>query len=321
MKIICCSGDSHTWGQGSTGALECLHNVVEAGTLRLIPFGPPCYVSLLRTYIQKKTGSYAEELYGNRLAQKYHLSMEKDYAVIEKESLQFETSGSFIRLEFMSQAADSQAEIYIDGHLYKKLNLMAEDVTNAYQLISVRLDEDKAEHHVEIKCTEGSVLLYRMEIYHGEYAVVNCGVGSSSAEKYFHTYWDTHIVPCEPSVVVMEGHTINDWLSGKGPEVSETMLIKMIEAAKKIGAAPVFLSVSPIEEEQINELGIDYRSYIEAGKQAAEKTGTYYIDTNSILEQVRKETKLFDDKWHVNDLGHAIYAEEIMKVLEKLDIV
>ncbi len=321
MKVICCSGDSHTWGQGSTGALNCLHNVIEAGTLRLIPFGPPCYVSLLRTYIQEKTGSYAEELYAEGLAKKYHLSMEKDYAVIEKESLQFDTNGSFIRLEFMGQATDSQAEIYIDGRLYKKLDLKVEDTTNAYQLISIRLDEDKTEYHVEIKCTKGSVLLYRIETYYGEYAVVNCGVGSSSAEKYFHTYWDSHIVSCEPSVVVMEGHTINDWLSGKGPKVSETILIKMIETVKSMGATPVFLSVSPIEEEQINELGIHYQSYIDAGKRAAEKTNTYYIDTNSIMEQVRKETGLFDDKWHVNDLGHAIYAEEILKVLEELNIV
>jgi len=321
VKIICCSGDSHTWGQGATGALAFLHNVVEAGTLRLMPFGPPSYVSLLRTYIKDKTGSYAEELYAEDLAEQYHLSMREDYAIIEEEPICFSTKAGFFRLEFMGQTETSKADIYIDGHFYQNLDLTVKDATNAYRLFSVSLDETVEEHQVEIRCVEGDVLIYRIENYYGEYAVVNCGVGSSSAEKYFDIYWDSHIIPCNPSIVVMEGHTINDWLSGNSPEVSEHVLIKMIGAIKELGAVPIFLSVSPIEGEQINDLGIDYQCYIDAGRRAAEVTNIPYIDTNTLLKKVQKETKLFDDNWHVNDLGHMIYAEEIIKALSNLDII
>src|SRR5512133_3966293 len=55
-------GDSHTWGQRATGALDRLIPPAMAGDLRFPAFSAPCYVNLFRDHMNRITGSSCAEL-------------------------------------------------------------------------------------------------------------------------------------------------------------------------------------------------------------------------------------------------------------------
>lgn len=328
LKTICCTGDSHTWGQGASQLLESFTPAVINGDLRLAPFSPPSYVSLVRNAVNQKTNSSAKEFQAENLARQEGIAFINGCAMIEKRPLSINTPFAFLRIELRCQTAESEAEILIDGNSAARLDLKVSDDTNAFRVIPFHAGADTS-HTLEIRAVSGTVLLYRIEAYCGKYAVLNCGIGSCSSKRYLSEYWERYVADCKPSVVLLEAHTINDWLSEQTPQECCAQLKEMIRRTKNLGALPILLTISPILGSQESKCtGTDYEAYVAAGKQAAADTGTFVIDANLAMREVLSQipvpehaSYLYDDIWHVNDRGHQIYAQQIISAFEREGIL
>lgn len=289
MNIIVMTGDSHTWGQGVGGESHFNPGVV-GGDLRLMPFGYPNYVNLVRKSINSMTGSSCGELEGDvrRLKQKAEL----------------------FRVELHAQASDAMAEIYLDGELCTAAGVPFTRPDNAYKVVPVLCGS--GEHEIEIRPLTDNISVYRIEYYSGGYAVVNSGVGSCPVRRYLDEYWNDYVLGYKPYIAVHEGNTINDWLTRETPEQYYELLKELTLKTRESGIISVMHTTAPIGGNQAEPFNArEYNEFIEQARKLAD------IDTNALMAGIPSD-ELFSDNWHVNQLGHRIYAENIVKYLEGL---
>jgi len=96
-----------------------------------------------------------------------------------------------------------------------------------------------------------------------------------------------------------------------------------IRAAQQMGCRVILMTVSPIGGPQILEgLADQYEAFVEASRQAAIECGAQLCDANLVMKAASlgmsaEETAayLFDDNWHPNERGHALYAQLLMEAL------
>ena len=321
MIRILCTGDSHTWGQGAPGILQEFDPPAEAGDLRLASFKSNGYVNVLRRTLERITGSYSREWNAPDIAESYHLNFVKPCAVIEDKGIEITFDGSMLRLEFQLSSCMTQLEVYLDGMRKDMPRLDAAESENEFRLFTFLMEEGK--HTVFLRAEEGQVLLYKVECYGGACAVINSGVGSCPVKRYYEEFWYDHVAQVEPAVIIAEAHTINDWLTGETLEEYRYNLVELLNRYKALGAKVVLLTVSPILGQQfVTENSVSYSDYVEVSRQAAIDTGTKVCDANAIislclngLDEKASSDYLFEDDWHPNERGHAIYAEVIKQVI------
>lgn len=325
MRTIVCTGDSHTWGQGAPGLEESFSPPVMAGDLRLISFQYDSYVNLLRRMVNQKTGAFAHELDAQRLqllpgTEKHKLR--NGCVVLEETPFYLNTVTSFIRIQFLANESPSQAAIFLDEKLHTKINLHTDNPVNAYQTVSLFCN-DCGKHQITIAPRRGTVQLYRIETYAGPAAVLNSGIGSCPTFRFLSDYWENYVQALRPSVVVLEAHTINDWLAGDPLPVYRKRLKNMVETLRASGCEVVMLTVSPILGAQDLPFNpIAYPLYVEESRRVAAECGVALCDANTLMEhrlnglsQEEARALLFHDNWHVNALGHRIYAEALFDCL------
>ena len=328
MKVILCTGDSHTWGQGASGLVEYFGTYRQnlmAGDLRAAPFLYPSYVNLTRRAINAQTGSYAGE-YGREQYDSFRFDGEQDFddcLLIHSGSARLTIRGSLVRVAFQCAAGPVRAEIAVDGKRLASLDLHGEgNLDNQYRYAVLHLEAD-GDHELCVTAVGGTVRLYRAECYGGPYAVINCGIGSCSTRKYLDVYWQDYVVAYKPYAVIMEAQTINDWLN-LTPEESYRAFLAMISGVRQLGAIPLVMTVAPIMGSQINQDGADYAAYQQTARQAAQTGGAALIDANRAmsarlagLDEQAQFKLLFRDAWHVNDEGNRIYADLILQSFGK----
>lgn len=293
MKIIAVEGDSHVWGQG-VGGENTLAPPAVGGDKRLLTFGCPSYVNIIRDAVNRITDSSAHEL---------EPKCSGGYTLKEKAAL--------FRVELFAYKA-GEAEVYLDGALYTAIDIPAD---KSYKIIPVFCDD--AAHELTVRST-GNISVYRIETYSGPYGVINSGIGSCPLSLYLDKYWEDYISVYRPSLVIAECNTINDWLSGKAPTQYERLLKKLVHKVREgLGAGIIMHTVAPINGPQDKPWSDwEYNKYIEAVRRIAAVDNIPLADTNSILqEELNKGRDIFADNWHVNELGHRIYAEELMKLI------
>lgn len=279
MKTIVCTGDSHTWGQGPHG-VEAYFNdpPVCGGDLRPVPFTFPCYVNLLRDEINSRTGSFA----------------------IEKEP-----KTEIGELVISERIGLARFFYRFGGHNH----IIAESVfantitetENAIYIFNETLTV-KPKH---------SLYLYRYELYGGSCAVINAGVGSCTTTRYLSQFYENYVRTINPSVIVAEAHTINDWLNRISLSDVNGNLKNILTGCS--GARAILVTVSPIGGETalpFNEL--EYDLYIKESRRAAEEADAKTADANKIMG-----TDKFTDNWHVNEAGHRVYFKTILDALDK----
>ncbi len=322
MKTIVCTGDSHTWGQGIPKMEESFNPPVVAGEFRLVPFHFGCYVNLLRNMINEKTGSFAKEFSAEDIRRIYDKRQYLDCAVVDDTPLELHSDAELIRIQFHYLDTPSKAAVYIDGVLQREIDLQRDDLRNGYRTESF-FCESKGEHKLTITSQQGIVMVYRMELYFGEVAVINCGIGSCPTFRYLTEYWNDYVVSLKPSLVIMEPHTINDWLAGDTPSVYGQRLKEMIDRLRDMNCGVVMMTVAPIAGPQDVPFNkTPYSEYVEESRKAAEICNVPLSDANAVMNrQMEGLTEdeafklLFNDNWHVNAYGHSIYANEVYKTL------
>ena len=120
MKIIAMLGDSHTWGEG-VGADYGLVPPAQCSDLRMLPFGFPSYVNLIRDAYSLMTDSHAEEYYAEKLTDLCEIA-DGQFGIVNKKSLVIEENFLLCRIFLKAQNEKACAKITVDGKLYSLTN-------------------------------------------------------------------------------------------------------------------------------------------------------------------------------------------------------
>lgn len=308
IRVICVAGDSHAWGQGA--ADEVFQNFeipVCEGEKRLLPFSVPSFPSLLRNYINKNSGSEAIELSGTEISKQYGLDQKSECACVCGE-LCINEPFDFARIELKKGSQD--AEILCDAEVIQTFRA---DCCDDYEVINVM--PKHSGNRLVIRSS--NALLYRVELYRGQYAVVNCGIGSCPSLRYTTDYLDKYVLQANPYMVITEIFTVNDWITCKSARECEQNLLKFGKRIIEHGAKLAFTSVVPILGKQENTFGADYSEYIQAGSRAAKLLNVPYADTYHAFSKEyadNPQTSHYGDAWHPGPRGHEIYFKEIKKL-------
>lgn len=308
IKKICMAGDSHTWGEGAADyVFKNFEIPVCAGEKRLLPFSVPSFATLLRNYTDKESKSESEELSGSDISRKYNLDNVLECAHV-KGKLRIDKEFDFARIELKRGSAD--AKFLCDEICVQKFDAGKSD---EYEVINIMPQR----RSLKLIIKSSSALVYRIEFYKGNCAVLNCGIGSCTSFRYTQEYLDKYILSVKPSLVVAEVFTVNDWLCRKTPRECEKSLVGFGEKVIKSGSKLAFSSAIPILENQINEIGADYQEYVSAGKRAAHTLRIPYVDVYDAFSKKysdKTQYTFYADKWHPGAYGHEIYYEEIKKL-------
>ncbi len=329
MKIIVCSGDSHTCGQGASGFFEedssrAPYNIDGKGFGRYSHFTCDSYVEQVRRFVNGYTGSQSTEVEYDSIAEWYGYSTEFRCAIIDK-PLKIRNSADFVMLLFAEQTTAAEISIYLDGKFFKTESLYAERTRfgdYSFRFIPIHCSGVK---NIEIVPTFGKVLLSRIEYHNGEYAVVNSGIGSCTTVRFMNDFFDYCVDVFKPAIILAEAHTINDWITGCTPTEYEENLIKLLDKMKALTDNTFLITVSPILGPQKINGSTEYTEYISASKTAAKKSGVSLVDANKVFSDMMSNMTpdeqfetLFSDRWHVNTLGHKIYAKCIIEKLKSI---
>ena len=323
-KIISVTGDSHTWGQGVGGEYS-FNPGVCGGDLRMIPFISPAYVNLLRHAVNLYTGSSASEYYGEKLAELCEEAPD-DFAYFSSKPLELRDQFSCLRIFFRAGTVDSAVQVYIDDIPVETVYLPAEDQALNRCIKAHFLRAEDSMHTLKLVPQDGAKIgIHRIECYSGEYAVINCGVGSCPARRYADQWYDKYVSPLEPWMIIYEGATINDWLTRETPAEYADALRYILARMRGNTERILWNTVAPIGGEQkTSEDAEPYDAYIDAMRRTAEEENIPLVDTNRVMHDAMKNVPeawharlLFHDDWHPNGTGHYLYANSIFEELKK----
>lgn len=326
MKIIVCTGDSHTWGQGATGVITHFSSVC-GGERRVAPFIFPAYVNLIRDAIYAEYGGKAYEYELFNLPSAKTFDSNTGCAEITKEGLTFSHEAELVRFFYYANKADDGIEVYCNNEKIAESLPKRFGTQLSYNICTVSLE--KGLHTFTIRPKSEKALLYRMELYTGEYAVINSGIGSCPSFLYTQDNWDEYVSVLKPDLAVVEPHTINDWLSQKTPEEYYESLHTLFSKLHKIGCKSVMITVAPIFGQTALPFNShDFEEYMEVSRKVAKDLSIPYADTNKTMKDLvasfspeEQSKKIASDNWHPNDLGHRIYAEEAVRILKESGIL
>lgn len=329
MKYIVMSGDSHTCGQGAssfyiTDEPTLGYNPMGKGIGRNTDYATRCYVNLVREALVRRTESEAYAIEASDLAHMAHLPMVNRCAHLTQ-PLELPVDSDALIVCFAEKKEAARVEILADGVPVKTETLQA-PVTRygdwSFRYVPVDCAQAAS---ITFRPLEGEVYIYSIEMCAGRWAVVNAGVGSCAAGRFLADYFDDCVAAFHPDIVVLEAHTINDWINTDTPETYARDLTALIARVRDIGATPILLTVSPILGEQQINGHAPYDEYIAASIQVAQQENVRIADAHAVmakqlagLSEEEQRQKLFDDNWHVNDLGHKIYCDVILPAIASL---
>ena len=301
MKIIVCTGDSHTWGQGAQGACDGFATPLMGGDLRPVAWGSNGYVNLLR----RRFGAVAQQWEAGQCAGQWQVPLDAFGAVMSG-THKLPSAMRLVRLFFYDNA---EAHITLtSGGNRRELLLRNAGCPNAWREVCLPLDGRELTMVVS-----GKASLYRAEWYGGDAAVINSGVGSTTCGRYAAEYMDEKVSAFTPYAVLAEAHTVNNWLTGQAPSAYREELTAYLKALLDVTPRVSLLTVAPVLGSTVNSAGIEYDAYVEASREAAATVGVPLIDAYSAFAA---DWSQFDDIWHPNDAGHSLYAQAAAPTLE-----
>lgn len=333
MKLIVCTGDSHTCGQGAdsikTSAKpkdpNARYDTAGKGIgVSACDLETPGYVNLVREYLLEHTASRYAVAYPDDLAAQYGCTVERGMCVLDGE-LVSENSWELMLLCVAEEEAPAELAVYFDGVLHATYVLQTDrprynDVS--YRNVPIRCAGVRS---VRLVPRSGRGRLRHIQFAAGEYAVVNSGVGSCSSERYLEECLPYCVDAFRPDIIIAEGHSINDWIQYNSAQKHYETLKTLMQTFRANGAQVVFLTVAPIEGRQENAAGIPYGEFIAASKQMATELALPTADANEAFARAlasialeRRSDEMYVDRWHVCGKGHRIYAECIIEQLKKL---
>lgn len=325
MKIISVVGDSHTWGQG-VGAEGYFTPGLYGGDLRMNSFEFPFYVNLIREYVNARTGSVSVDYCRDKLVSLCE-SFEDQFGIIDEKPLKITEKFGFCRLFFVAEKQDTTISISINSKLCKEITYKAMDMGMNSRIVMLNIFADNdGVNTLEILAKDNRVLIQRMEFYSGEYAVVNCGVGSCPVKKYNDVYLDHYVGELCPHSIIFEGCTINDWLADSSSSEYYDNIIALLDRMKALTPNIICHTPFPIGGNQYANDGKNlYLDFIDTMRNAVKDSELTMVDTYAIIEDAMRNIPengrhafLYADNWHPNATGNFLYARHIIPELEKI---
>ena len=315
IKIVC-TGDSHTWGQGAKGAVECLGPKVVAGDLRPTAFYTGGYVNVLRRAVEERTGSHSVSLAGAALPEAFGGELAGDSLRLPDKAKDFVFDGELVRLHLTALGEPSAVSVFIDKKS-TELTLGAYEGDRPQRVFHLHCPAGA--HTLRLVPGGSAPLLCSAEFYGGSCAVINAGVGSTTATNYLAEYFDSRVRAARPDVILAEAHTVNDWLSGIAPDAYAADLRRYLSACRSLCGKVALLTVIPVGGKQVwTDGGGEFTALAAASRRLALEDGVPLADANirlSGLSLAELVTEWLDDNWHPNDRGHALYASELFGLL------
>lgn len=323
-KIIALMGDSHTWGEG-VGAEYGFDPPVVGADKRMNSFVYPNYANLLREAVNLKTASRAREIIRDELAALCG-GREGDYGILSPtHPVTVNARFGLCRLFLFGAPAPAVVTAGLDGCPTQRITVQSDDPSPsaACRLITLRA-EDGA--HTLTLTSDAPVRLHRVELYSGSFAVVNCGIGSCPIGQYVDRFFDDYIAALAPYAVVLEGNTINDWLTGESLSAYAADLTRAVNAVRALTPRLMAHSVFPVAGAQTwDRSTVAYSEYADTMQTTMTALGVRFVDSRAVfldelsrVPEARRGQFLYHDPWHPNGTGHAIYARTILPELCRL---
>lgn len=315
IRVIPVIGDSHTWGEG-VGAEKKFSPPVCCGDLRPLPFEPHFYVNLMRKALNRETGSLSRdyEWNGGRV-------------VAAGKPLFLDKAFSLARVFLLAEEEEAEAELSSEGCEPVRIRLKSEGEAPGLRARVAHLLVPEGEAKgLTLSCRKGArVMVYRVEVYRGPYALVNCGIGSCPVGDFVDTYFSRYVEPLKPYAILFEGCTINDWLRTPSASLYAASLRRMLVVQRNLTPRVLWHTVTPIVGSQVSGQGTVYGDYVEAMRSVAAEREVALVDCNALMEKALsflseedRASSFYHDPWHPNLLGHRYYAEEIFPELMRL---
>ena len=329
MHIIPVIGDSHTWGEG-VGAERSFSPAVCCGDLRPLPFTAPCYVNLLRERLNAATHSSCSEYEGEALTALCE-GREGAFGVIAARPLVLEETFDLARVFFY--AGSEEAAVRLIAHTPSGDVTVTETLfcdtslpSAAIQVAHVLVGKGERAERLTVVCEpENHTRVYRVELYRGEYALLNCGIGSCPTKKFVESYFDRYVASLSPYAILFEGCTINDWLRTPSPVKYAAHLRRMLSVQRDLTSRVLWHTVTPIGGSQISGQGTVYGEYVDTMRSVAAEALVELVDCNAEMEAIlaalpeeARAPYFYHDPWHPNGEGHRLYAESIWPRLKAL---
>ncbi|MBO5274018.1 MAG: SGNH/GDSL hydrolase family protein [Clostridia bacterium] len=328
IKTILLTGDSHACGQGAVGftvtdETEFGYDPFGRGIGRNMRMGGGDYINLVRAEINRITGSTASECTADSLSAKYGLPLLHRCVKLTK-AIMLECPADLLVVRFAEN--NTPASVKIEYAENSRTETLCADRLRYGKLSFRDIPIFCSGAPVVITPLSGEVLIDTVMSFSGSYAVIRQGVGSCHCLRFAEDYYGDCVTPFTPHILIAEAHTINDWLTGCTPEVYGEHLSRLLGRMKQDCAHLHLLTVSPVAGSQDAPYNsTPYNRFIEASRKTAAAMVIPMIDANAAMESalagLSKEerfARLFADNWHVNDFGHKIYADEIMKMIRPI---
>ena len=327
MKVVLCTGDSHTQGQGQDTFSDPLngewpvksYNLMSGSGLgfkRLLDTNS--YVNLVRKYIEEKTGSKEEQVKVDFLK--------------ETKEITFDCRNYDMFLFTMAEnIKETFVNIYTDGEFYRRICLYTDSPRwDDWSARDIRID-CSGKDEIKFICENETIRFVDARRFKGSYAVVNCGIGSCDCKTFADLTLNKLIDDTTPYMFIAEAHTINDWLRGKNVEEYKKQLTDMLSTMIKNSEHTILLTVSPILGEKMRTgydiyNTVDYydnfiTGSIEVGKYLKLPVAdayTEFLEMFSGLNEEQIKDFMYCDVWHVNSKGHRVYADKIIEQISDL---
>ncbi|MHC1696202.1 MAG: SGNH/GDSL hydrolase family protein [Eubacteriales bacterium] len=330
MKTIMFTGDSHTCGQGADGWHAQLEGYNPLGTGLNDGNYSDCnsYVNLVRDYVLGATGTAYKRYTADKLAFPQGHPLRDGMVDISSKTLKLGTDGQAVFIMLAESTDEARVKITPNGQDDKAVYVVIHTKTPrhgrySYRIVPIIADNIRS---VELEAVSGEVLVKQIEVFKGQYACVNAAVGFCPVGRYMRDYYQSFAEAFIPDIIIAEAHTINDWIDTDSPDAYERDLTTYLSKCGERGARVVMTTVSPIlGDQKWQDSKYVYGDYLESAKRAAQKSGVVLADSGAVmkrelegLSEEEKSALMFSDNWHVNSLGHKIYADTIIEKLKEL---
>lgn len=326
MKFILCTGDSHTEGQyadGTDGWLgENFQYKIKGKGFGRTFFESGTYVNLVRDFVVENTNSQVENV---ELPEKCD-----EYARFQKIQNQMTVpiDCDCVILRVAEKNQEAQLGIYLDEKKVRTKMLQAETTRFGDWSICIMMIPTKGAKEITLKAECGEVFIDSFEKWSGDYAVVNCGVGSCMAGRYKDECLPALLSEFPDIIFVAELHTINNWIWGDTKDTYRKDLSEMLDIMIKNSTDTLAVTVTPIlHVEPVRGVDADdfYEKFVDIAYEVIKEKNIPVIDAHKeFSEKIKGKTPeelvgtLYGDRMHPRQPGYDLYAKLIIEKLRSI---